>query len=80
MYSGIYRRFIRLITDLTDVKKKNLTINSYFEKDLGFDKNKLEILRKKVADEFRIKVPKNIFKEFNTIGEIIGFIEAEIVR
>ncbi|MBY9002012.1 MAG: hypothetical protein KGD64_13925 [Candidatus Heimdallarchaeota archaeon] len=80
MYSSIYRRFIGLVSEMTKAKRKDLTINAYFEKDLGFDKKNLEILRKKIEDEFRLKLPKNIFKEFNTIGEIIGFIEAEIVR
>jgi acyl carrier protein len=80
MYSSIYRRFTKLISGMTDVKKKDLTINTYFEKDLGLDKNGLKILRRKIEDEFSIELPKNILKEFNTIGELIGFIEAEFGR
>ena len=65
---------------MTDTKKKNFTINTYFEKDLGLDKDDLKVLRVKIKDEFGVNLPKNIFKEFNTIGELIGLIEAEFGR
>ncbi len=80
MYSSIYRRFTNLLSEMTNTKKKNLTINTYFEKDLGLTKSDLKILRSKIQDEFNVKLPKNIFKEFNTIGELIGLIEAEFGR
>ncbi len=80
MYSSIYRRFTKLLSELTDTKKANFTINTYFEKDLGLDKYDLKILRSKIKNEFGVKLPKNIFKEFNTIGELIGLIEAEFGR
>ncbi|MHA1347450.1 MAG: acyl carrier protein [Candidatus Heimdallarchaeaceae archaeon] len=80
MYSSIYRRFTSILSEMVKIKKKNLTINTYFEKDLGLDKDGLKELRRKIDDEFSIKLPKNIFKDFNTVGELIGFIEAEIMR
>lgn len=80
MYSSIYRRFTRLLSEMTDTKQKNFTINTYFEKDLGLGKDDLKVLRGRIKDEFGVKLPKNIFKEFNTVGELIGLIEAEFGR
>ena len=80
MYSSIQRRLLNLIIDMTGEKRKNLLSNTYFSKDLGMDSKQLNILRKKIEDEFGIKLPKNILKEFETIGEMIGIIETEIIR
>jgi len=80
MYMSIFRRLQGIIANIADVRKKNLTINTYIQDDLELNEDNLVELRIAIENEFDIKLPKNVFKEFNTIGEIIGFIEAEMGR
>ena len=77
---SIFRRLQGIIANIVDVRKKNLTINTYIQDELGLDEDDLAELGLAIEEEFDIDLPKNIFKEFNTIGEIIGFIETEMGR
>ena len=80
MYMSIFRRLQGIITSIANIRRKNLTINTYIQDDLGLNEDELAELVLAIEEEFDIDLPKNIFKEFNTIGEIIGFIEAEMGR
>ncbi|MEE9411114.1 MAG: phosphopantetheine-binding protein [Candidatus Heimdallarchaeota archaeon] len=77
MYRRIFQRLLNIISEMKDIRKKDFNLNTYFTKDLGLDKRELAELRLRIEEEFDIKCHKNIFKEFNTVGEIIGFIETE---
>ena len=77
MYRSYYRRFLKIISKMTEIKTEDFNQNTYFTKELGLNKKDLAELRLRLEEEFDVQLPKNIFKEFNTIGEIIGFIEAE---
>ena len=65
---------------LTKVRKSKITINTYFQNDLGMSDQDLIELSRIIEREFDIVMPKNILYEFNTVGEIVGFIEQEIGR
>lgn len=80
MYMSIFRRLQGIIANIADIRKKNLTINTYIQEDLGLDEDDLAELVLAIEKEFDVNLPSNIFQEFNTIGEIIGFIEAEMGR
>ena len=80
MYSSIFQRLRNLITEVVDVKRYLITINTYFEEDLKLTKDDLANLQKRIENEFDMSLPDNIFKEFNTVGEIVGLIEAELGR
>ncbi len=80
MYSSIFHRLRKIIIEVTDVKRYVVTINTYFEGDLKMNEDDLVELGKRVENEFDVSLPKNIFKEFNTVGEIVGLIEAELGR
>ena len=73
----IFSRLQRVIKETVDVSKADLTFNTYFIEDLDMSKDDLKLFARNLTDEFDIKVPKNFFKEFETIGELVGFIEAE---
>jgi len=73
----IFSRLQKVIKETVDVSKADLTFNTYFKDDLDMSKDDLKLFARKIADEFGIKIPKNLFKEFETIGELVGFIEAE---
>ena len=62
---------------MTKIDTDDFNLNTYFTKELGLNKRDLAELRLRLEEEFDVRLPKNIFKEFKTIGEIIGFIEAE---
>ena len=62
---------------MTEIETEDFNLNTYFTNELNLDKNDLKELRMRLEEEFDVQLPKNIFKEFKTIGEIIGFIEAE---
>ena len=80
MYSSILTRLRLIIAEVAEVRSHVMTTNTYFEDDLNLDKDGLKELRARLEDEFDIKLPKTVFKEFNTVGEIVGFIEAEMGR
>jgi acyl carrier protein len=80
MYSSILTRLRLIIAEMAEVRSHVITTNTYFEDDLNLSKDALKELGKRLEDEFDVKLPKNIFKEFNTVGEIVGFIEAEMGR
>ena len=74
MYSSILTRLRLIIAEVAEVRSHVITTNTYFEDDLNLDKDGLKELRARLEDEFDIKLPKTVFKEFNTVGEIVGFI------
>ena len=80
MYSSIFNRFRILIAEVANVRRYVITTNTYFETDLGMTKENLAELKLRTENEFDIKLPENIFKEFDTVGEIVGFIESELGR
>ena len=80
MYSSIFGRIRRIIAEVAGVRSHIVTTNTYFDDDLGMNDDNLRELGLRIKDEFDIHVPKKIFKEFNTVGEIVGFIEAEMGR
>ena len=80
MYSSILTRLRLMIAEIAEVRSHVITTNTYFKDDLNLDDDSLKELRLRLEDEFDIKLPKNVFKEFNTVGEIVGFIEAEMGR
>ena len=80
MYSSIFHRLRKIIVQVVDVRRYVVTINTYFEDDLQMNEANLKELRKRIEDEFDITLPEDIFKEFNTVGEIVGLVEAELGR
>ena len=80
MYSSIFHRLRKIIVEVVDVRRYVVTINTYFEDDLQMNGANLKELRKRIEDEFDITLPEDIFKEFNTVGEIVGLVEAELGR
>ena len=80
MYSSILIRLRLIIAEVAEVRSHVITTNTYFEDDLNLDKDGLKELSARLEDEFDVKLPKRVFKEFNTVGEIVGFIEAEMGR
>lgn len=80
MYQTIFYKFQKILVKLTKVRKKKITINTYFQDDLGMSDQDLLELAWIIEREFDIVMPENILYEFNTVGEIVGFIEQEIGR
>ena len=80
VYSSIFHRLRVIIMEVANVKKYVVTINTYFEDDLNMTKDDLVELGKRIEHEYDVSLPKNIFKEFNTVGEIVGLVEAEMGR
>jgi acyl carrier protein len=80
MYQTIFYKFRKMLVKLTKVRKSKITINTYFQNDLGMSDQELVKLSKIIEKEFDIFMPENILYEFNTVGEIVGFIEQEIGR
>ena len=80
MYQTIFYKFQKMLVKLTKVKKRKININTYFQDDLGMSDQDLLNLSRIIEREFDIVMPENILYEFNTVGEIVGFIEQEIGR
>ncbi|MCE7741755.1 MAG: acyl carrier protein [Candidatus Heimdallarchaeaceae archaeon] len=80
MYSSIFHRLRKIIVEVANVKRYVVTFNTYFEDELKMNEDDLVELRKRIENEFDISLPKNIFKEFNIVGEIVGLVEAELGR
>ena len=80
MYRSIVNRLMILVSNFTETKQTRLKLSTNLLKELRLEKEDLQTLRKKIEEEFDIKLPKGIFQEFQTLGEIVGFIETEIGR
>ncbi|MCG3226819.1 MAG: hypothetical protein H7645_07865 [Candidatus Heimdallarchaeota archaeon] len=80
MYQTIFYKFQKILVKLSKVKKSKITINTYFQEDLKMSDQDLLELAWIIEREFDIVMPENILYEFNTVGEIVGFIEQEIGR
>ena len=80
MYQTIFYKFQKILVKLTKVRKSKININTYFQDDLGMSDKDLLELAWIIEREFDIVMPENILYEFNTVGEIVGFIEQEIGR
>ncbi|MHA1224499.1 MAG: acyl carrier protein [Candidatus Heimdallarchaeaceae archaeon] len=78
MYKSIANRLRKIVGELTGVNPKYLSLSTSIIKTLHFDDKEMVKLRKKIEEEFDVNLPKNIFHEFHTIGELVGFIETEI--
>ena len=80
MYQTIFYKFRKILVRLTKIRRNKITINTYFQDDLGMSDQDLIELSRIIEQEFDIFMPENILYEFNTVGEIVGFIEQEIGR
>lgn len=64
-----------LICEFVDVDPASITENSLIRSDISM--NSLDVINLAVAleDEFGISVPDNVAASFNTVGDIIVYIE-----
>ena len=56
---------MKIISRMTEIDTNDFNLNTYFTKELGLDKNELKELRLRLEEEFDVRLPKNIFKEFS---------------
>jgi len=79
LYRSIYNRLRNILCEKANIKKKEVKISTLVT-SLGLDELELIELAADIEHEFDVELPDNIFEEFNSFGEIIGFIEAEMGR
>ena len=72
-------KVISIISDLSGVKKANISLTTHLMDDLGFDCLDLIYLQMELEDKFNINIPDAKADNSKTVGEIISNIQ-EILK
>lgn len=78
--SEIFKKVRSIISEQLDKKEDEITMESRFVEDLGADSLDIYELLYLLEEAFDDKIPENEASEFETIGDVVAFIEKKRVR
>lgn len=78
--SEIFKKVRAIISEQLDKKEDEITMESRFVEDLGADSLDIYELLYLLEEAFDDKIPENEASEFETIGDVVAFIEKKRVR
>ncbi|MBQ3604249.1 MAG: acyl carrier protein [Clostridia bacterium] len=64
-----------IICKQLELEESDVTMDTNIKDDLGADSLDLVDLAISLEDEFEVEVPDNILEKFETVGDIVKFIE-----
>ncbi len=64
-----------IICKQLELEESDVTMETNIKDDLGADSLDLVDLAISLEDEFEVEVPDNILEKFETVGDIVKFIE-----
>jgi len=67
----------QIISDYVDVQPENIDINMSLKFDIGLDSFGLISLICAIESEFNIHIPDTVCTKFNTLSDMVSFINAE---
>ena len=70
-------RLKKILIEATGKTDISITGDTVLMKDLGIDSYDLVELVCSVEDEFDVEIPDKVLKTLVTVGDVIGFIEAQ---
>ncbi|ACH93634.1 Acyl carrier protein [Borrelia duttonii CR2A] len=71
----IFKKVRSIISEQLDKKEDEITMESRFVEDLGADSLDIYELLYLLEEAFDDKIPENEASEFETIGDVVAFIE-----
>ena len=74
----MFEEVIEILSKFTTLKKEEMTKQSELISDLGL--NSLDVINVIVAfeEKFFIEIPDSMIKDFNTIGDIVAYLEENV--
>nr|WP_025407321.1 acyl carrier protein [Borrelia parkeri] len=76
----IFKKVRSIISEQLDKKEDEITMESRFVEDLGADSLDIYELLYLLEEAFDDKIPENEASEFETIGDVVAFIEKKRIR
>ncbi len=73
----VFEKVRSIIVDELDVEAKDVSLESRISDDLGADSLDAVELIMAIEDQFDIKVSDDVAQAFETVGQIVAFIEGE---
>lgn len=74
----VFEKLQQIIVDELGVEKEEVTLEAHIADDLGADSLDAVELIMAIEDEFDIKVSDDVAQSFETVGQIVTFIEGEV--
>ena len=71
----VFEKVKKIISEQLEVDQSIISESSTITGDLGADSLDLVDLAISLEDEFEVEVPDNVLEKFETIGDIVKFIE-----
>lgn len=70
-----FEQIREIICRQLELKEDDVTLETNLKEDLGADSLDLVDLAMSLEDEFKIEVPDSVLEGFETVGDIVKFIE-----
>lgn len=74
---SIFERVVRVVIEKTEIAREEVGPDSHFERDLLMDSLDLVELMLALEEEFRQSIPEEKAQGFQTVGQIVRFIEGQ---
>ena len=71
----VFEKLKKIISEQLEVDQSIISEGSTITGDLGADSLDLVDLAISLEDEFEVEVPDNVLEKFETVGDIVRFIE-----
>jgi acyl carrier protein len=75
----ILAAFARTLEDITEVKRANVTPDKRLREELGIDSLSLIDVAVAAEDTFGIRIPDEELERFQTVGNVIDYIQGAMV-
>ena len=74
----VFEKLQQIIVDELGVEASQVTLDANINDDLGADSLDAVVLVMAIEDEFEIKVSDEVAQAFNTVKQIVEFIESKV--
>lgn len=71
----LFEQIRDIICKQLEINENDVTMDTNIRDDLGADSLDLVDLAISLEDEFEVEVPDNVIEKFETVGDIVRFIE-----
>ncbi len=71
----MFEKIKAILVDEFDIKESDITLQSELSQDLGINSVELMDLAMRCEEEFDIQFPDDDVHKFNTVGDIVEYIE-----
>lgn len=71
-------QIIQIIADSLGTPKGEMTLESHLVKDLNATPLEIADLITLLEEKFKIKIPQEIYQRFQTVGEIVNFVNEHL--